>query len=540
MKQYKLLFLLIPTLCFLLPSLVSAQVDTVWVRKYSGNRGSNDSRAIGLDNAGNVYITGESDASESLGTKDYVTVKYNSTGILQWVQRYNGPGDFEDLATALAVDQYNNVYVTGYSYTAETTNFDIVTIRYHTTGIQQWLARYDGPGTGSSDFDLGYAIAADNAGNVYVTGQSYGSNNDIVTIKYNSLGTQQWATTYNGPANSDDAGSAIAIDSSGNIYVTGTSNGSGTTPDYVTIKYNSAGVQQWATRYNGPADSYDNATAIAVDNSGNVYVTGYSKGSGTSYDYATIKYNAIGETLWVRRYSGLGNYDDFARALAVDASGNVYVTGSTMAANMDYTTIKYSTNGDTLWVRRYNGIANDADEASAIALDNSGNVYVTGNSTNSFLNTDCITIRYNPAGVQQWVARYAGQDSSDDYSSALAVDGTGYVYITGSSTNASGYQDYLTVKYVQTMPGIEEVRGKMQEVRELEIYPNPARTFFTVCSILNSQNSMLRIFDVSGKIVKEVRCEKQNTRISLDGIKNGVYFIQVDDKTKTNKLIVTK
>jgi hypothetical protein len=101
MKLNKFLFLLVATICFILPAFLSAQVDTAWVRKYSGNGGSNDSRAIRLDNAGNIYITGESDASESLGTKDYVTVKYNPTGLLQWVQRYNGLGDFEDLATAL-------------------------------------------------------------------------------------------------------------------------------------------------------------------------------------------------------------------------------------------------------------------------------------------------------------------------------------------------------------------------------------------------------------------------------------------------------
>ncbi len=81
------------------------------------------------------------------------------------------------------------------------------------------------------------------------------------------------------------------MDGSGNVYVTGNSYGSGTKYDYATIKYNSSGVQQWLQRYNGPGDSTDYAFSVAVDGSSNVYVTGYSYGSGTGSDYATIKYS---------------------------------------------------------------------------------------------------------------------------------------------------------------------------------------------------------------------------------------------------------
>ena len=114
------------------------------------------------------------------------------------------------------------------------------------------------------------------------------------------------------------------------MYVTGMSYGSGTAYDYATIKYNSSGDTMWVRRYNGPGNSDDEATAIAVDGSGNVYVTGYSDGSGTCYDYATIKYNSSGDTMWVRRYNGPGNSNDEANAIAVDGSGNVYVTGYSM------------------------------------------------------------------------------------------------------------------------------------------------------------------------------------------------------------------
>jgi hypothetical protein len=166
----------------------------------------------------------------------------------------------------------------------------------------------------------------------------------------------------------------------------------------------------WVRTYDGPASSYDEAAAIAVDNSGYVYVTGPSLGSGTYYDYVTIKYYPNGDTAWVRRYNGPGNGDDEAFAIAVDGSGNVSVTGYSWVSgiNYDYATIRYYPNGDTAWVRRYDGPGNGADEAFAIAVDGSGNVYVTGHSYGSGTNYDYATIRYYPNGDTAWVRRYNG------------------------------------------------------------------------------------------------------------------------------------
>jgi hypothetical protein len=122
---------------------------------------------------------------------------------------------------------------------------------------------------------------------------------------------------YNGPGNGPDTVSAIAIDASGNVFVTGSSDGLGGNLDYVTIKY-SAGRQQWVARYNGPGHIADLATAMAVDNLGNVYVTGWSYAAPNSsgVDYATIKYNSSGEEEWVARYNGPGNLTDNATAIA--------------------------------------------------------------------------------------------------------------------------------------------------------------------------------------------------------------------------------
>jgi hypothetical protein len=186
------------------------------------------------------------------------------------------------------------------------------------------------------------------------------------------------------------------VDGSGNVYVTGYSGGSGTSLDYATIKYDPAGNQLWEKRYNGPGNSADWAYAIAVDGSGNVYVTGYSYGSGTSLDYATIKYDPAGNQLWEKRYNGPGNSDDWTYAIAVDGSGNVYVTGYSWGSgtSLDYATIKYDPSGNQLWEKRYNGPGNYDDNARAIAVDGSGNVYVTGQSYGGGTSTDYATIKY--------------------------------------------------------------------------------------------------------------------------------------------------
>jgi len=317
----------------------------------------------------------------------------------QWVARYNGPGNSGDYARSIALDGSGNVYVTGYS-TGTGTNEDYCTIKYNSSGDTLWVRRYDGPG---NNYDYAYSIVVDGSGNVYVTGGSSGNGTslDYCTIKYNSSGVQQWVARYNGPGNGSDAARSITLDGSGNVYVTGGSYGSGTNADYCTIKYNSSGVEQWVARYNGPGNVNDETYSIAVDALGNVYVTGYSYGNGTGYDYCTIKYNSSGVQQWVAIYNGPANYHDYAYSIALDGSGNVYVTGYSYGnvAGYDYCTIKYNSSGVQQWVARYNGPGNGDDAAFSIAVDVSGNVHVTGRSYGNGTDYDYCTIKYNSSGV---------------------------------------------------------------------------------------------------------------------------------------------
>ncbi len=257
-----------------------------------------------------------------------------------------------------------------------------------------------------------------------------------------------WVRRYNGTATLDDRPSALAVDNNGNVYVTGSSIGTGTGYDYATIKYSPNGDSIWVRRYKGPGFSYDVATALVVDKTGNVYVTGCSREGEIRNDYVTIKYAPNGDTLWVRVYNRPRySYDD-GIFLVVDKSGNVYVTGTIFESESgyDYETIKYSPNGEFLWVRHYNSPANNSDIATALALDEEGYVYVTGRSYKPF-DFDFATVKYSPSGGPLWIRRYNGLGNSRDFCEALAVDKNGNVYVSGRSGNF--FDDYATIKYVQ-------------------------------------------------------------------------------------------
>src|SRR5437899_989205 len=188
---------------------------------------------------------------------------------------------------------------------------------------------------------------------------------------------------YNGPANSGDQARSVEVDSAGNVVVTGSSYGI-TGYDYYTAKYAAAdGALLWEKRYNGPANGDDQAQAVAMDGSGNVVVTGDSVGSGTEADYYTAKYAAAdGALLWENRYNGPANSSDLPQELAIDGVGDVVVTGSSWnGTNYEYYTTKYAAaDGAVLWENRYNGPANKDDRAHAVAIDRSSNVIVTGGS----------------------------------------------------------------------------------------------------------------------------------------------------------------
>ncbi|MBI5772128.1 MAG: SBBP repeat-containing protein [Verrucomicrobia bacterium] len=373
----------------------------LWTNYFIGQVGGWDvASAIAVDSADNVFVTGYSVGSYT--GNDYATIKYLADGTPVWTNRYNTAWtnfasvtiNGDDGARAITVDSAGNVFVTGYSSSTNNTYlYDYATIKYRADGTPLWTNRYNGP---DDSGDGANSIAVDSAGNAFVAGISKG---DYVTIKYLADGTPAWTNRYNGPGNGDDTANALAVDSAGNVFVTGESIGSGTAgSDYATIKYLADGTPAWTNRYSGQTNGGDLARALAVDSAGNVVVTGYSdRGDGTSNNYVTIKYLANGTPAWTNLYNGPGNGYDNAYALAVDRAGNVFVTGESIGGNsyVDCATIKYLADGTPVWTNIYNSPANFNDGARAIAADSAGNVFVAGFtiSTNGY--PDYVTLKYS-------------------------------------------------------------------------------------------------------------------------------------------------
>jgi Beta-propeller repeat len=288
--------------------------------------------------------------------------------------------------------------VTGTS-TGDGTGFDYTTIKYNNDGQQQWVKSYNGPGNG---YDAALSLAVDASGNVYVTGNSAGQNGigDCTTIKYDTDGNQQWVKAYDGLANGNDYGNSITVDGSGSVYVTGGTAGSTTGGDYLTLKYDSSGQQQWASTYSSAGSNLDEGRSIGLDGSGNVYVTGvlaFSEG-GSSDNWGTIKYDSAGAEQWVRIYDGPAHVADEAFSIAVDVTGNSYAVGYShgLTSGSDLTSIKYDTDGVEQWVQAYDGPSHGTDSGFDITLDGQGNVYVTG-ASGLDVAIDYATIKYSQA-----------------------------------------------------------------------------------------------------------------------------------------------
>jgi len=371
----------------------------LWNNLYNRHAsGTDEARAIAVDGAGNVVVTGFS--QDPVTGTDFTTIKYTSGGVGVWTKRYSGPFSGTDQARAITVDGGNNVIVAGFSAGAVTGD-DFVTIKYTSAGVGVWTNRFNRALSGN---DQATAVAGDNAGNVFVTGIAAGAvtGTDFATIKYTSTGVGAWTNYFSSPASNNDGAVAIAVDAAGNVIVTGYATRSATGVDFATVKYSNTGTALWTNFFNGTANGADRPAAVAVDSAGNVFVTGQSASQVNDVEFVTIGYASnTGERLWVNRYNGTVNGPDVPHAMAVDGNGNVFVTGQSIGSTSaeDFATIAYSGAGARLWVKRYNGLANGSDVPHALAVDNAGNVIVTGQSMNTHGDLEFVTIKYTGFGA---------------------------------------------------------------------------------------------------------------------------------------------
>ncbi len=410
---------------------------------------------ISYDSSGNAYVTAS--YTNSGGTVDYATLKYDTSGQQAWVNYMNSGLSYGNASMAVDTttgDVYVTAPVKGNNPKKDyDTDFQIV--KYDSVGIEKWKKQYNGPAK-SSDWPTGIVVGE--SGNVYVTGDTCVKENekkgtyeyDFTTLKYDSSGKQKWKKRYAGPSKSKQKSNrptCIICDSAGFIYVAGDSQsvppkGSSVQGyDFATVKYDTKGKQHWARRYNGSTDQYSGfniPAGIAVDISGNAYVTGnyYPEGGGNTtlqtimYAYSSVK-KEDGKQAWVQKLD-IGSSGN-AVGVVVDASGNLYVAGTENGSN--YILTKYGSQGGQQWTRRYPESGGAYSQASAIAVDSSGNIYVTGSSGNEFT-----TLKYTPDG--NYIPLGQGSDPIPGFPVDIAVSPNGYIYLTGRSGNGFATAQY--------------------------------------------------------------------------------------------------
>lgn len=344
-----------------------------------------------------------------------------------WIGLLGAAGSAEN-GSSVAVDSSSNVYVCGAN--AGGGNFEFA--KYNSVGVIQWQRSLGGSGT-----SYGRAIATDASGNVYVAGNSdinASATNNYQIAKYNSTSTLQWQ--YSLGASNEERVYGIAVDASSNVYLCGYIF-DGTSVDNGIVKLNSSGTLQWQRRL-GSSGSDDAGFGIAVDASGNVYTCGYTTAPGSNA-FLLAKYNSSGTIQWQRRLWGSSGNQSTGQSVAVDNSGNAYVCGySTAAGNNDIQLAKYDTSGTLQWQRRLS--SSSADLGMSVALDSSANVYLVGYSNTSGANNYQIA-KYNSSGAIQW-QRSLGGSASADRGLGITVDSAGGVCVNGYS-NVGGDDDFL-------------------------------------------------------------------------------------------------
>lgn len=496
-----------PTLLFrviglslLLPTIARTQVTQDWLNSYPIQNGQSlYSPDITTDGSGNVFVAGNDYPSS------YSLIKYSASGAVQWA--VSGLAGVSTGIVGLHTDASGNVYLTCNSGSG------ILTRAYNPSGLQLWstLTLYNGANP------TAVATTADASGNVYIAAKAF---DNYLTVKLNSAGTQQWAVSFNGNYNAEDDIQSIAVDASGNVYVTGNSYSLDTyikkglhggtveqavTYDIVTIKYDPSGNTLWNNRYDAGYQVQDYAYGMVLDASGNVYVIGTSQLSTNVRDL--IAYSTTGTQLWLDQNA---TTDIYYYGITIDPSGNIFTSGYTPGGS--FTIDRYTPSGTHSWA--YN-VGGDLQSIN-LATDKQGNCYAAGAGNGG---VDYAALELTSTGSLAWQVTYNGSADETDDATGIAIFTPpsrigAIVYpqidVTGNTNNGT---DFTTIQYsyqpqnqlAAATPDSLQTQSSLftnSFAATLSNYPNPFHGATTITYTLpHDSHVLLRIFDQSGNPV---------------------------------------
>lgn len=321
---------------------------------------------LDIDSSSNIYVAGYMDNFNGSKTDvegfdaSIFLLKYDSLGTQQWNKTYNISRS--DKCFDLAVGNQGNVYLVADAYSA-----DLLLMKYDSSGNLQWNI------TGAKNI-RGISIKIDSSNNIFLSGNKQLCN--IFLRKYDSSGNLLWNRTWETPERETVV--SMDLDSSNNIYIGANTHITGVCKNISLVKYNSLGEFQWNFTYQTSTDDY--CTDIVVDSLDNIYVLGNILIRSIDQKIWLLKYDSSSNLLWNVTWGDKSTYS-VGEGLAIDASDNVYITGSTLVSgSTDILVLKYDSTGDLKW--DYTQGVNDFGIGKAIKIDSSENIYICGETNN--------------------------------------------------------------------------------------------------------------------------------------------------------------
>jgi uncharacterized delta-60 repeat protein len=423
MSRFGVCLALVIALIFGVSSL-HAQVQLDWSHIHVGPGGNDDeARGIGVDASGNCYVAG---GSAGTSDWDFLVGKYNPAGGVDWEIPINGPGDSSDYAMAMVVDDAGNCFISGWTTTKGVFGSGLLICKTTPSGTVDWSRPHN------INQMTPRMMVFDPAGKIIVSGMGYSSGYHSAVVKIDpQTGDSLWTTFYKWTGATGGNGQSVAVASDGSVYVAGTA----TKPtdnldDILVFKLGRDGDTLWGRTYDGPLHRYDEGLGIAVDNAGNAYVTGAIKDSSGNRDLVVLKYTANGTLVWDWTLGVGSTVSCWPVGIALDPGGNLCVgaTSSNIGSGYDFTFIKLSADGDSLWVSP--SMRSGYEESYGMAMDAVGNLYLTGMGQGP-QDFDQLTIKFSGAtGGPEWDQVW-DNGGSDERATRICVAEEDHVYVAG-------------------------------------------------------------------------------------------------------------
>ncbi len=535
MKKTILFLLIMISFCFSSKYSFAQTPDWLWAR-VAGDNSYNEATSIATDDIGNSYVAGyynifAYDLPHASGP-DIFFVKYSPSGNIIWTRALSSTGT--DRVFSIATDKLGHFYIFGCFSGPQITvgtevltnltvnKFDIFVAKYDTNGNYLWSRQAGGTGE-----DTPTGMAVDSLGNCFVTGYfdsptiSFGTHTltnsgviDLFIAKYAPDGTELWAKSASGTSN--ELSKSVAVDKSGNSYITG---------DFISDSI-----------------SFDGLLLIRTGNQ----------------DMFVTKYAPNGTVLWAKHSDG--TLDTHGNSIAVDALANCYVAGSfnsnvtfdtttlTTNGNLDILLVKYATDGTIQWAKSAGGSGEDA--ATAVATDMLGYCYLAGYFKSSSVSIgtnpltkngpgfqDIFVTEYNSGGSVVWAKSIGGL--TNDYPNDIQPDLSRDFYIAGSLGSTSitiGDTTFLnagTTNILVAKSGNTPATGTIEfsDPAGVSIYPNPAINKLTIESL---HKSTIEILNMQGQIILQNQLQQGKSDIDISGLARGVYILRMNSNGKSD------